>query len=219
MIELIFAIVIIGITLMSVPNLIDRAAKSGYTSMQQEAIAVASSQISLILSMTWDEEDTNSTRGGPIFRISNTTDSAASLITREGLVSREYVGVGGPYSASGTLGQDPVDYDDIDDANGVTMSLRDLETTSVETGDVVDVKVSMLTTVDYIRDIPAAGDYKTSSSITFDFNPASVTPTTNIKAVSSTLTTTIEATELDKTIILRAFGCNNGRFTPAKRDL
>ncbi len=39
MIELIFAIVIIGIVLMSVPQLISTAAKSGYVTIQQEAIS------------------------------------------------------------------------------------------------------------------------------------------------------------------------------------
>lgn len=221
MIELIFAIVIIGIALMSVPNLIDRAAKSGYTSLQQEAIAVASSHISLILSMTWDEEDTNSSRGGPILRVDTSSDSASSLIARDGLVSREYVGVDGPYfaTASTSLGQDASDYDDIDDAAGTTMSLRDLETTDSETGDVVDIKVSMQTTVNYISDIPSSNDYNDSSSIVFDFDPTLVTPTTNIKGINTILTTTNIATELNKTIILRAFGCNNGRFTPATKDL
>jgi len=48
MIELIFAIVVIGIALLSVPNLIYTATESGYTSLQQEAIASASSKPSLL---------------------------------------------------------------------------------------------------------------------------------------------------------------------------
>ena len=59
MIELIFAIVIVGIALLSVPNLIYRATESGYTAMQQEAIAAAASDISLILTKRWDEANTD----------------------------------------------------------------------------------------------------------------------------------------------------------------
>ena len=49
MIELIFAIVIMGFALMSIPNLLALSANSGYTSLQQEAIATASADISLLL--------------------------------------------------------------------------------------------------------------------------------------------------------------------------
>lgn len=217
MIELIFAIVIIGITLLSIPNLISTAAKSGYTAMQQESVAVASSHMSLILSMSWDEEDTNITRGGPIFRVTNGT---ASLDTRKGLLSRDFVGTGGPYNASAALTQESGDYDDIDDAAGTTISLKNEESTDAQTGDIIDVDISLSTTVDYLDDTADTNDYHNASSIDFNFDSVTKTPpqTTNIKMITTTLTTSNTATELEKNIILKAFGCNNGRFSPATAE-
>ena len=59
MIELIFAIVVIGITLMSVPTLVRQASQSGYVAMQQEGINIAASQVNMIMGYHWDENDTN----------------------------------------------------------------------------------------------------------------------------------------------------------------
>ena len=211
MIELIFAIVIIGIVLMSVPNLIDRAAKSGYTSLQQEAIAVASSHISLILAMQWDEEDTNTSRKGPILQVSS---GNSKLAARPGAFQRNYIGSGGPYAAS-SIGSDLNDLDDIDDFHGTTISLRNFEDIDTESGDLIDLKIEIATTIDYIDDNLSSGDYNTSSAIVYNFDPAAATPTTNIKAISTTLTTNSTAEELDKEITLRAFSCNIGNFEPA----
>ncbi len=211
MIELIFAIVIIGITLMSVPNLIVQAAKSGYTSLQQEAIATASSQISLILAMAWDENDNNATGDEPM----TVTSGDGKLNSRPGAPWRNFDVISPLTTLPATpIGDESNDFDDIDDADGTTMQLRNFETTDPETGDLVDIHVSISTTVDYANDSPTTGDYNTASSIVYDFNPIAGTPTTNIKFISTTLTTTNPATELEKTIILRAFACNIGTYTP-----
>jgi hypothetical protein len=59
MVELIFAIVIMGIVLMSAPMLISTASKSGYVAIQQEAINEAASQVNMIMGYHWDENNTN----------------------------------------------------------------------------------------------------------------------------------------------------------------
>lgn len=218
MIELIFAIVIIGITLMSVPNLIDRAAKSGYTSLQQEAIAVASSQIGLILAMKWDDNDNHNPCESPLI-VSN---GDPKLTTRPNAPFRNFADC---YTASLTPASATVIgwseggiFDDIDDADILSdMRLDNIETTDTETGDVVDIDVSMLTTVTYLTDSPTANDYRDNSSITFNFDPTDALPgsppaTSNIKAVTTTLTTKNPATELEKTIIFHTFACNIGPY-------
>ena len=58
MIELIFALVIMGIVLMSAPMLIQQSARSGTVALQQEAIAATASHTAVILSMSWDENNT-----------------------------------------------------------------------------------------------------------------------------------------------------------------
>jgi type II secretory pathway pseudopilin PulG len=82
MIELIFAIVIMGIVLMSVPNLIRTTEKSGYVTIQQEAINEVSTHLNVVLSYHWDENDTydtddtdendtNKSYPSPILRVTN----------------------------------------------------------------------------------------------------------------------------------------------------
>ena len=63
MIELIFALVIIGIVLMSAPMLIQQSIKSSNVALQQEAIVTASSQTAIVLSMNWDEKNSKIVAG------------------------------------------------------------------------------------------------------------------------------------------------------------
>ena len=70
MIELIFAIVIMGIILMSAPMLISNASQSGYVAMQQEGINEAATQVNMIMGHYWDENNVDETedmscRGAP----------------------------------------------------------------------------------------------------------------------------------------------------------
>ncbi|KIM02463.1 MAG: hypothetical protein KN64_14980 [Sulfurovum sp. AS07-7] len=58
MIELIFAIVIIGVTLMSAPMLINQSINSSNIAMQQEAITATASHNGMILTKYWDESGT-----------------------------------------------------------------------------------------------------------------------------------------------------------------
>ena len=74
MIELIFAIVIMGIVLMSAPMLISTASSSGYASMQQEGINEAASQINIILGYAWDESNTVDSRSAVILGTAGDSD-------------------------------------------------------------------------------------------------------------------------------------------------
>ena len=71
MIELIFAIVIMGIVLLSAPTLISTATQSGLVAVQQEAIAASSSEIGMILTRDWDEAGTDETTESPILIVNN----------------------------------------------------------------------------------------------------------------------------------------------------
>jgi len=63
MIELIFAIVIMGIVMMSAPMLVSTASKSGFVAIQQEGISEVASQLNMILSYAWDENNADPTLG------------------------------------------------------------------------------------------------------------------------------------------------------------
>jgi len=71
MIELIFALVIMGLTLLSAPLILNMSIQSANTAMQQESIAAAASKVSLILTYPWDEADTTDTTGYGILNVTN----------------------------------------------------------------------------------------------------------------------------------------------------
>ena len=71
MIELIFAIVIMGIVLMSAPMLISTASSTTTVALQQEGINEASSRISMILTYPWDQNDINDSCISPVLHVSS----------------------------------------------------------------------------------------------------------------------------------------------------
>ena len=214
MIELIFALVVMGITLLSVPNLIHVATQSSFVSLQQEAIATAAAHMNLIMTKAWDENNVNE----PI--ILTVTNGTPSLSTRPGARIRSFfLSTGGTLPAS-TIGVDLNDtFDDIDDANGTSMTLRNYSVTNVTSGDLIDVNITITASVRYIEDsTDATNDYNNSRSIQFNMD-INGTPTTNIKFITNELTTQNTATELEKKISLDAFSCNIGGYKLEKKPL
>ena len=214
MIELIFAIVILGIALLSIPNLIYRATESGYTAMQQEAIAAAASDISLILTKRWDEANTDPRLPAIILETDSTT-SGLTQTTRSNLKSRTYFSsTGGKLSASAsTTFQLDVDgdivQDDIDDVPDATAG-------HVEDGtqDLID-RISVDTAVDYLSD-----SVNWTAPITAYDNPFATTSgtSTNVKGIVMTLTSGGTTPELQKTIKLKAFSCNIGSYELERKE-
>lgn len=228
MIELIFAIVIMGIVLMSAPMLISTAYKSGYVALQQESIAAASSEIGMILTHHWDERDTDENLSAPILITGGDDDLNESISLVDGNLTgvrggtsifskRNFLtSVGGRLDATAvsSLGDDGGDKDDIDDFDTLSSNLYDEESTTTSEGDIIDKNVELNTTVSYINDTPTAGTYAgTGNSITLPFSTTAVTTnTTNIKMVNVTLTTTRTEVEMAKKIVLKAFSCNIGTY-------
>jgi len=235
MIELIFALVIIGIVLMTAPMLIRTAAKSGYVTIQQEGIGQAASRVSMIMGYPWDEGNVDNSTFNTIL----TTNSGVSDLNESnrtltnGFVLEGYR-VGTPMEslrnfigpdlvtprvyASSTLGSDSGDMDDIDDFSSTTPIGFKLEGTG-DDADYVENNVSIATSIIYIDDDTDEINYD-HSSITF--NPNFTTPAagrSNIKEISVTLTSISGSPdELNKTIILRAFSCNIGGYKLEEKD-
>ena len=227
MIELIFAIVILGITMMSAPMLISQASNSGITALQQEAIAAASSELGMIMTRQWDEQDTNESQQSPILVVSNTghpdlaeaTDADGNLTgrrigtpllsTRSFLTSLGGVRLNATPPAQFTAEGDT---DDVDDFNGQTVTLSVITATNAQTGDYADTSLQIAVTVTYLTDSPTS-NYQ-QSSITYS-QPFTLTTnnTTNIKAVTVTATSGSHNTELGTNVRLRAFTCNIGSYS------
>ncbi len=231
MLELIFAIVIMGIILMSAPMLISTAAKSGYVAIQQEAINEAASQVNMIMGYHWDENDADERYIDPLLQVSSTTAGLVEAGTtgrRPGTPKESYRTFirsdGVDDLAASTIGTSDTgetgdhDEDDIDDFNGDT-SLFEIEPAGPVDYVEDTTTININTTVRYISD---TATYNTSS-LTFspDLNISSGTTSsassTNIKRITVTLTSS-GPEELEKEIILHGFSCNIGGYKLEEKD-
>ncbi len=222
MIELIFALVIMGIVLMTAPMLISTAAKSGYVAIQQESINEAASHINMIMGYYWDENGTNSSERVPILQTGgdselDETTCPGGILTgcRTGTPIESLrnfrVGANERLTAtpSSSLGSES-DEDDIDDFNDPAgTGLKLIESSDIDYIDTISIR----TTVSYIND---AADYSLST-VNYIFNP-STTTSSNIKMIEANLTSDSNTSELQKEIILRAFSCNIGEYELEERS-
>ncbi len=219
MIELIFALVIMGIVLMSAPQLISIATKSGYATIQQEAINEAASQVNILMGYYWDEAVADETFPPPVLHVSagnSDLDENGTSGLRKGtprLSQRSFIRYDGQELSAtlpSLLGDDSNDSDDIDDFIGDT----NLTLVEVSSADYVEHEtINIDTNISYIEDDPAGGNYAPNGSNIIVFSPDfSSTPggTTNIKGITVTLTSSAGMDELNKTIVFHAFSCNIG---------
>ena len=222
MIELIFALVIMGIVLLSAPMLIQQSTKSGFVAIQQEAIAAASSHTQLLLAKYWDEADANNSIGtAPIVTLNSPQrGSPFNLGGLTNIVGRTTAIGGIPIPAS-PIGRDINEtngstYDDIDDYNGLQLHLTifNNETTTTSAGDYIDQNVTIATNVTFADEgtIPLAGDTVNVGNNIYNSN---IAPNdSNIKFIKVTLTSNnTNVAELDKNITLNSFSCNIGTYT------
>ncbi len=230
MIELIFAIVIIGIVMLSTPMLIDRSTKSTYIALQQESIAAAASQINMIMTAEWDHEDTNNTRGAPILQtggfITNcATDKPVGVTSASGRYCKDVLATNTLFFSASALGTDGAEafvYDDVDDYNNKSyeVSVYNSESYATHQGDYLDRNITIISNIYYGDDTPydvtnTAGIYQESTTFANPFRNIITANSTNIKLITVTLTSSNPADEIkDKQIILSAFMCNIGAPTP-----
>jgi hypothetical protein len=206
MIELIFAIVVIGFVLISAPNLISTATKSGYVAIQQEAINEAASQVNMILGYHWDENSADERFIDPILKVTSGNSDFNEVNTTNRRLGtppesyRTFARADGAILNASSLGPDSGDRDDIDDFSGNSY-LLEIEESDADYIEKDTIKIS--TTIDYGQD-------------TSPFTTAS--GTTNIKTITTTVTSTSGLEELDKTITLKAFSCNIGGYSLEERD-
>jgi len=234
MIELIFALVIMGIVMMSAPMLISTATSSTYVALQQEGINEAASRVNMIMGYSWDENDTNTSYLPPVLTVSNghvdlnEVNPTARRLGTPILSQRTFILSDAnetDNNASIGLGSDgaEVTQDDIDDFGGppISLVLGDGATATVDY--VEKATINIATSITYASDAPAgalAGWYSATKTINHTPFAANGTPigvgvgqTSNIKTITVTLTSThADQDALAKTIILRAFSCNIGGY-------
>lgn len=204
LIELVVAIVVIGIAMMSIPLMLSQASKSNEFNINQEAILAGVTKISSILTYSWNE--TNSSGILQVFDVTNGDSELNRTVTdknrRVGHFKEKYRRkfYDDTTEANLTLGHDKGnEYDDIDDFNGEYFNI-----VNGGTGDYIkDLNLSV--TVSYIKD---SATYSQSPTLNFDLNTSPVLPSTNIKIVE------INVTDKDHNIItkLKAFSANIGSY-------
>ena len=229
MIELIFALVIIGIVLLSAPMLIQQSVNSGYVALQQEAIAAIASHTEILLSKHWDEADANSTDEiAPIITLNSQQPNSpftlgglknifphrTSKITGNNIYA-SHIGIDGNETISEL-------YDDIDDYNNKDFNLTIFngEATTATTGDYVDQNITINTIVTFANDRTKT-DFNNSivevNNIYLNRDLGGVE--SNIKFIHTNLTTRNTTTpELEKNITLNAFSCNLGTYTLGEKE-
>lgn len=233
MIELIFAIVIMGIVLMSAPMLVSQAGNSAILGVQQEAIAAASTNLGMILTRHWDEQDTNESRESPVLLTDSTVTALKEAVDVDGNLIGRRIGtpktsyrsfltsLGDRLNATTVSNFTQTDLDDIDDFNGQVVSVglpSAGDATTTAEGDYIDTTLQLTTAVSYINDAPSTGSY---NSETMGFNSpfsAAATGTSNIKALSTTATSGSHDADLQTNVTLRAFSCNIGIYILEERN-
>ena len=232
MIELIFAIVVIAIVLMSAPTLINQSIKSSFVGFQQESINTLATHLNLILTKDWDAGNANPQISPVVLTVNSGHNdlnmvnlSTARRVGTNMSSNRSFVSsMGGVVDASPSSdfgeNQDTIgtELDDVDDYNEQVTSLRG--DGNGGDGNYIDVGISIETTVAYGSDNPSnGGGYSNSTNIILD-NPFGNTPTgtTNIKLISVLLTNPDSPEELEKNIRLSAFMCNIGTYKLEVRD-
>jgi len=198
MIELIFALVIMGIVLMSAPMLIQQSVRSGNVALQQEAISLTAEKISWILSMPWDEHK-------DIIKINNITPKGLPPQTSRSISDKNASLI----SSFGTVDANDSTFDDIDDFHGDNNGLVLFgSATSSDVGDYVDNNVSINTTISY-ADINLS-NINLNGKI---YNNKNMLSPTHIKFIKVNLTPNRNnISELEKNITMEAFSCNIGTY-------
>ncbi len=212
MLELVIAIVVMGIAMMTLPLMLSRVQSNNNFAMQQEAILMARTQVGDIVTYRWDENSSYNSKIGVL-------DTNSAYFTRVGSSTRRIGHVKGnkrrkffnsERNASlpntfGTADNGESIPDDIDDFNNKDKNLTGTTNASFDYK-FSDANTTMKITVQYIDD--------NNTSPVFDFNTSALSTTTNIKMI----TVTLNNSQLDGNLTLRAFSCNIGANQLLRKD-
>lgn len=214
MIELVIAIVVMGIAVSALPLILTQSQNSNMMALQQEAVLATKAKMSYILAYEWDANSFDTTSG--LSRVLDTTTSAnadnsfdANNSTRRvGHINADKrrrlwdVGNGQRTPLSETAG-----FDDIDDFDG-----RDENVSVLTSEDDYIFNITLHPTINYTSDSLVSGAY-TDETIRFDFDAnATFGNPTNLKMI------TIETTGNNGLhIVLRAFAANIGESAILKK--
>jgi len=223
MIELIFALVIMGITLMSAPLLLQQSIKSSTAALQQESVAAAATQINLVMTHAWDESTTEADANRIAFipLVGEDENTDLNEINRV-IYNRDYNinpldTVASPSSTFGNPDAGEASFDDVDDFHNQVSHIRlyagETAAFTNNEGDYIDTRVDITTTVVYGSDDTSHADTLYSHQ-PLDFNNpfenlANANLRSNIKLINVLLRPDMNNQE-EESISLSSFVCNIG---------
>jgi hypothetical protein len=200
--------------------------------VQQEAIASVSTNIGMILTRHWDEQDTNKSLRPPLLvtagnsalndvKINN--KPTGKMIGMPALSTRSFLTEIGELNATKASNfKVENDFDDVDDYDGGTAKLGNplaTDFTTTQSGDYIDDSLEITTTVNYISDNPTSGGYdKAKLWLNSPFSTAASGATSNIKFVMNNVKSGKHDDELGVDVTLRAFTCNIGTYQLEERS-
>ncbi len=202
LIEVVFAIVIVAISLMSVPMLLKQSSKANENSIIQESILAASTQMGNILSYAWD---------GASYDANNTILRVLDVTAGDNELARDMFSLDKNYRKDCVIGDkrrrffDTATYTKVYPKGGGISQFNGTSTTITGKGayDYKDSSISMNSKVFYISD---SADYS-KKNITFTVSTIPVANSTNIKMIELNTTSPL----LGKSFILRTYSCNIGQ--------
>lgn len=227
LIELIIAIVVMGIAVMSLPLILTQTQSNNALALQQEAILSTKAKIGFISSYPWDENSWDGT--GSIFRVLDTTNSASADnafdinittdIRRIGHIEasqrRRLWDIGHANRLPNNEISAASTENDIDDFHNHNDDINITDPTQMD----YIFALTMNPEIFYLRDSLSAGNYLNSNTIQFDFNATNIETNTsrptNIKMIA---VRTVSQTGNDINVSLRSFASNIGQSKILKRD-
>ena len=225
MIELIFAIVIMGVVFITLPLVLLRNASSVEDNLIQESIFLSAAKLSQVLSFQWDQSSSQTgnltletadvvtvNAGDPLldrnateFRRGHFQQSKHRKMTPQGLLERNATAIG----LEGVL------YDDIDDFDGL-VNFNLIAGTSADGYKKqyrADVNVSYINDGNFV----GANTYASNPlNFIFGITPMAAGATSNIKMVTVSIDQN-NSTGWQQTLLLRAYVANIGETDYFKR--
>jgi prepilin-type N-terminal cleavage/methylation domain-containing protein len=197
MIELIFAIVIIGITVISLPMMTQATSKGMESNLAQEAIFAASAELNQALSYKWNGNSQENF--GELSKIVGTTAQDCNSTTRPGLIHRMCLNTSANI-ANLTAGVDNVNFSDYSINNADTTATGDINIFTPGTGSASGYKENYTMNVDV--------NFTNFGTITEASN--------NMKVITVTVKKLVNSVSEDY-VVLKAYSANIGETEAAKR--
>jgi len=215
LIEVVFAIIIISISLMSVPMLLKQSSKSDEFAIIQESILAASTKMGNIISYPWDDNSYDTTN--KVLRVLDVSSSGDSELNRDPTSLNQNYRIGHIVADKRRRFFDFIDpgptYPNSGTAIMNNISAFDGKSVTIGAGGAYDYKDAGITMSSKVFFVSDATDYSLQD-ITFNVNNTSLANSTNIKMIELNTTSPV----LGRNFILRTFMCNIGQSTLLERE-